>query len=118
MSFKPSTAKIDISLDMTEYLKPDDIELTRDSGVIKTTKNPTAAEYVKWAEDAAEDLKKADDDTDGDFSSPTKGMSKIIKQIDYWYGKGEKWWIERCTFPVLQEVLEFLNDEVTRVRKK
>ena len=117
MSFKPTNAKIDLSLDMSDYLLDTDPEKVA-GGIIQPTKVPTAQEYVAWAEKATSQMDESSETEMRLIRNPAESMDLIIDQIDYWYGKGKEWWLKRCPFPVLQEVLNYLSDKVTKVQKK
>lgn len=116
MSFKPKNAKIDLTLDMSDYLLEEDTVEKASGGLILPVRIPTAEVYLAWAEKVTEDLKKNKEDSESD--GPTAYMDSMLDQIDYWYGKGKDFWIKRCPFPVIQEILDFLNTKVATVQKK
>lgn len=111
MGFKPKTAKINISLDMSEYLKESDPK-----GDILPKKIPKVKEYITWAKEATKVIR--DKEEEERLNDPEYAVNQMIKQIDYWYEKGTDWWKERCTFPVLKEVLDYLSEKVAKVQKK
>jgi hypothetical protein len=117
MSYKAKKLNIDLDLDLTEYIEGDE-------GVLKSSK--TDAESINaWLDLAivegetltklSESKKKGDEISFIEIKN--KSNESIIKQIDYFYGKGVEFY-KKIPIKILSEILEYINSQISPAKKK
>lgn len=122
MAFKAKKSVIDIDLDLTELVG-------KEEGNIKPVKEPNGENVILWQENVKkaelepEDYEDNEDDEDSKKKKkrkidPKEATELMIAQIDFWYNKGKKFWLTKIPFPVLQDVMEYLNKQFFRLKKK
>ena len=117
MGFKAKKLNIDLELDLTEYIEGDE-------GLLKTDKIDAESvnEWLDLAIREGEELTKLNeakkkDDSISFIDIKQKSREAIIKQIDYFYGKGEKFY-SKIPNQILNEMLEYINSQVSPAKKK
>ena len=117
MAFKAQKLNIDLTLDLTEYIPE------KDGGILTTDK--TDAESInKWFEVAVEEgsklqkYNKNNNQEEVDIIEMSKqGKQSIMKQIDYFYGKGEKFY-NKIPMPIMYDILKYINGQLSPAKKK
>lgn len=113
MAFTAKKFDVDLALDLTVYIPGE-------AGRIDSTKK-TAADMFAWSKFAATEADKIQALTETGSAKNAdlveEARAAIIRQIDWFYGKGPKYW-EAIPFPVLKDLVTYLREEVTATEKK
>ncbi len=119
--FKIKKTVVDITIDLTEIIG-------KEEGILKPIKEPTAEKIIEWSKEVAKVSEEItgqtqDQNLEGEVQAPIKfdpekSTRKMIINVDYWYGKGEEFWLKQVPFPVLQEIQLHLNNQFFRIKKK
>jgi len=133
MSFKAKKLNIDLELDLTEYipeaeggiLKTDkiDVKSINDWQDMAIDEGQKLIEYEKeYYEtkvlDNGETIKILKDDVILPLKEIRELSKKsVIKQIDYFYNKGEKFY-KKIPVSVMNDILKYINEQISPVKKK
>ena len=111
MGFKPKQIKIDLSLDLTDYIPGE-------AGKINSNKI-TPSQILEWSKFSARQADILNDKKDDASNEDLIDLScnAIIAQIDWFYEKGADYW-KMLPLPVLKELLEYIQKEVISTEKK
>jgi hypothetical protein len=115
MSFKAKKLNIDLTLDLTEYIPEED------GGILKTERID-AESINEWFDMAIEEGDKLqefqkDKENISLVEMTKKGKKSVIKQIDFFYNKGTEFY-KKIPMPVMNEILQYINAQLSPIKKK
>jgi hypothetical protein len=115
MSFTAKKLNIDLTLILTEYI------LEEEGGILKTDKTDAQSlnEWFDMAIEEGEKLQELQKDQENvSLTEITKKSKKsVIKQIDFFYNKGTEFY-KKIPMPVMNEILQYINGQLSPVKKK
>lgn len=115
--FKASKIELDLTLDLTEFISESD------GGILRTSKinGDSIFEWTKITVSEAEKIQEMEKEVKEGKRSMTeiteKSRDSVIRQIDYFYGKGLEFY-KKLHLMTLREILEYIRDQVSPVKKK
>ncbi len=118
MSFKAKKLNIDLTLDLTEYIPENE------GGILKTDKIDAESinEWLDTAIQEGERLTKLHEGYKKNnelslVSINNESRKSVVKQIDYFYNKGEKFY-KKIPILIMNEILHYINSQISPVKKK
>ena len=120
MSFKAKKLNIDLSLDLTEYISE------KDGGLLTSTKTDpkTLNEWTDMAVEEGERLtdiqekkKEKHPDALSGADIAREAKESVIRQIDFFYGKGNKFY-KQLPPQTVNDILKYINTQVFPAKKK
>lgn len=117
MAFKATKMMIDLTLDLTAYIP-------EEKGGILTTNKTDAMSINAWSDmaiiegDKIQEKEKAYENEEIKMSEVVAASKKsLIKQIDFFYEKGEDFYKQLPAF-VMNEIVKYINNQISPVKKK
>ena len=122
MSFTAKKLTLDLTLDLTAYIPKED------GGILtcEISCDEMAQKLKEWQlmciseGEAILKLNKQYTEDKGNVSLTeitSKSTDSAIKQIDYFYNKGAKFY-DKIPHPVFKDIIEYLNGQISPVKKK